>query len=166
VLLTVFAALALMTAPDTGKKITFVGDAGLVNVNGNSDVTTLSLGNKLRIRLGKWSIGQTFGLAYAKSNDSVTASYVHASLRGDRSLSPHIGVYLLTELDRNRFAGVQSRISPLAGVAAVLVADSSNLLRAEVGAGYTWQNAIPPNPSRAFASARVAVTYHRRLHAK
>jgi putative salt-induced outer membrane protein len=160
------ALLAVVSVSDTGKRITLTADAGVVNVNGNSDFTSLSIGNKLGARVGRWSLGQTFGMTYAKSNDSVTASALQATLRGDRALSTTISLFVLAGFERNRFAGVSSRYSPTAGIAAILVADSSNRLRAEIGGGYAWQNAVAPNPDREYAAGRAALIYHRRLGAK
>ncbi len=160
----VFAAVSVLRA-DTGKKVSFTGDAGLVNASGNSNITTLNVADKLGVRLGKWSIAQGFSYTYATTNDTVSASVWHAALRGDRAVSSRAAVYVLTEYDRNRFAGIASRISPSVGVSILALADGADSLRAEAGVGYTWQQSFAPDSARRYASGRLAVSYHRRIGA-
>lgn len=158
--------LALATAPDTGKHVFFTGDAGLVNASGNSDFTSVSVGNKLTLLSGGWKFGQTFGVTYARARDSVTAEQWQGSLRGDRALSPRVGLFVLTELSRNTFAGVQSRVAPSFGVTAIAVQGPRDTLRVEDGGGYTYQGGVAPDTNRSFPSGRAALIYHRQLGAK
>lgn len=160
------ALLALSFVADTGRKVTFTGNVGLVNTSGNSDVTTLNLADKLGVLLGQWTFSQDFSYTYATSNDTVSASLWHAGLRGDRNFSARAGVYLLTDYDRNRFAGIASRMSPSGGLTFAAIADSSDSLRVEAGVGYTWQNSTIRDSVRDYMSGRVAVAFYRRLGGK
>lgn len=156
---------ATMVSVDTGKTVSFTGDVGLVNASGNSNITTLNVADKLGIRLGKWSVGQAFSYTYATAHDTVSASLWHAALRGDRAFASRLAVYALTEYDRNRFAGIASRVSPSVGLSAVAFADSANSLKIEAGGGYTWQQSFKPDTARGYASGRLALSYHRRIGA-
>jgi putative salt-induced outer membrane protein len=158
--------LALAAAPDTGKHVFFTGDAGLVSTSGNTSVTSIDVGDKLVIASGNWKFTQTAGLTYAKTEDSVTAELWHGSLRGDRDLSKHVGLYLLTEFDRNTFAGISSRFAPSFGFSALVLATPTDTLRTEVGGGYTIEKAVAPGEDRNYAAGRVAAIYHHQLGRK
>lgn len=163
---TLLLTVAAVAAPDTGKRVFFTGDAGLVNASGNTEFTSISAGNKLTLLGGGWKFTQTLGVTYAKAHDSVTTEAWQGSLRGDRALSPRIGLFVLTELGRNIFAGVSSRLAPSFGVSAIAADGPRDTLRLELGGGYTWQNGIAPDTNRAYAAGRAALIYHHRLGAK
>lgn len=161
-----FAIMAVtMVSVDTGKTVSFTGDVGLVNASGNSNITTLNVADKLGIKLGGWAVGEGFSYTYATTNDTVSASLWHASVRGDRTLSTRLAIYALTEYDRNRFAGIASRVSPSAGLSALVFSDSANSLKIEAGAGYTWQQSFRPDTARNYATGRLALGYHLRIGA-
>ena len=81
------AALAAVTAADTGKHVFFTGDAAVVNTAGNTDLTSISFGDKLKIIGGAWTFGQSFNVTYSQSHDSVTAELWHGAVRGERSFA-------------------------------------------------------------------------------
>jgi putative salt-induced outer membrane protein YdiY len=160
------AAAALVTAPDTGKHVFFTGDAALVNTSGNTDLTTTSAGDKLILLGGGWKFTQTFGVTYAKTQDSVTTELWQASVRGDRNLSSRTTLFILTDVQRNTFAGIRSRVAPQFGVSIVAVGSKRDTLRVEAGGGYTFQNAVAPDTNRNYPAGRLAAVYHHQLSAK
>ena len=89
-----------------------------------------------------------------------------ASLRGARELSSKVSLFVVTEFDRNTFAGISSRYAPQLGIAAKLVDAEKDKLRAEIGGGYTWQNAVAVGESAEFAAGRGALLYARQLGPK
>ncbi|HEY3935447.1 MAG TPA: DUF481 domain-containing protein [Gemmatimonadales bacterium] len=157
------ATLGLHAAPDTGKHVFFTGDAGLVNTSGNTEVTSASVGNKLILVAGRWHFTQVFGVTYARTDDSVTAELWHASLRIDHDLSHRVALFVLTEYDRNVFAGVRSRITPSIGIAALAIAGPRDSLRIEAGGAYTFQQAVSPDTNRDYPAARGAVVFRHYL---
>jgi putative salt-induced outer membrane protein len=158
--------LALTVAPDTGKHVFFTGDAGFVSTSGNTSVTSMDVGDKLTIASGRWKLTQRAGLTYARTDDSTTAELWRASLRGDRGLSTRVGLYLLTEFDRNTFAGVRSRLAPSFGLSALVLATPNDTLRTEIGGGYTIEKAVAPGSDRKYAAGRIAAIYHRQIGRK
>jgi len=160
------AALTILSPADTTKHIFFTGDAGIINASGNTEFTSISAGDKLTLLHHGWKFTQTFGVTYAKAHDSITTEQWQGSVRGDRSLTPHVGLFLLTELGRNVFAGVRSRVSPSFGVTAIAAEGPRDTLRLEAGGGYTWQHGIPPDTNRAYAAGRAAAIYRHRLGPK
>lgn len=154
------------TPADTGKHVFFTGDLGLVNISGNTDQTTGSAGNKLILISGGWKFTQTFAVTYARTNDSVTTEQWQAGVRGDRDLSKRLTLFVLTDFQRNTFAGLRSRLSPSFGLSAMAIAAPRDTLRLEAGGGYTFQRAVPPDSGRNFPAGRFAAIYHHQLSAK
>jgi putative salt-induced outer membrane protein YdiY len=166
VLPVLLTTLALAAPPDTGKHVFFTGDAGVVNASGNSDFTSVSVGNKLTLLSGGWKFSQTFGVTYARTRDSVTAEQWQGSIRGERALAPRVGVFLLTELGRNTFAGVSSRVTASFGVTTIAARGPHDTLRVEVGGGYAYQGGVAPDTTRHYLAGRAALIYHRTLGTK
>jgi putative salt-induced outer membrane protein YdiY len=69
---------------------------------------------------------------------------------------------VVTDAERNTFAGVRSRVTPSFGLSGTVLAAPRDTLRLELGAGYTWQAAVPPGTDRNYAAGRAALLY--RLH--
>lgn len=152
---------ALILAPtDT---ISLKADLGFVNTSGNSDVTTVNAGNELGVRGAVWGVRQTFSAIYGRTEGETSTSLWRGALRGERAISARVELFVLGEFERNTFAGISSRYAPSAGVAVAVVAAERDKLDLELGAGYTWQNAVRPAPDREFAAGRAAARYRRAL---
>ena len=157
-------AATLAAAPvDT---VTFTGDAGLVSTAGNTDLTTINVGTKVGLTAGAWGVGQSFGLIYGTKDGETSTSLWRATLRGDRGLSSRVGLYLLSEFDRNTFAGLKSRFAQSAGLAAKLVATERTTLTGEAGAGYVWQRGTDAAADEEFAVGRAALSLAQKLGEK
>jgi putative salt-induced outer membrane protein len=165
-MLTLLMAMSALAPIDTAKTIKFTADAGFVNTTGNTEITSVNLGNKIEATSNGWKFTQTGGVVYGKNDGEVNTSLWLASLRGARDLSPRVALFVVTEFDRNTFAGISSRYAPQVGLAAKLVDGAKDKLRAEVGGGYTWQNAVAVGQSVEFAAGRGAVIYGRQLGPK
>lgn len=161
-MLPLLAAIALAPA-DT---ITLKADLGFVNTSGNSEVTSVNAGNTLTLTGGAWGVTQAFGMIYGKTDGETSTSQYRASLRGERAIAARLELFVLTEFDRNTFAGVSSRYTQSAGVAIAVVEGERDQLDLELGAGYTWQNAVRSAPDREFSAGRAAARYRRALGEK
>jgi putative salt-induced outer membrane protein YdiY len=133
-------------------------DLGVVDASGNTDVQTFNVGEELLATRGPWGIKQTFGVVYGRTDGETSASLWRASLRGDRTLSGRLGVYLIGAFDRNRFAGISRRFEEGAGVVLRAVRTEAHLLELEAGAGLTQQRSTE-EVDDAYTSARAAGTY-------
>ena len=80
-LLTVAVPAAAQDAPPPPLQLT--ADVGFVNAAGNSDVTTLNVGEKLVFTRQRLKLTQQFSTVYGRTGDSTTTSQWRASLRGD-----------------------------------------------------------------------------------
>ncbi len=162
-MLLLLATLAVAAPVDT---VTFTGDVGFVNTSGNTELTTLNVGDKLTVATGGWAMVQSFDVIYGTSDGETSTSLWRGALRGDRSISSRVGVYLLSEFERNVYAGLSSRYGESVGLAVKLVDGERDKLDAEVGAGYVWQNATPEGVDQEFSAGRLALKYARTLGEK
>lgn len=162
-MLTLLAVLALGVPADT---VTLTGDIGFVSTSGNTELTTINIGDKLEFRSDAWAVAQKFSVIYGTTEGETSTSLWRGSLRGDRSLSSRVAFFLLSEFDRNTFAGIGSRYGQSAGVAAKVIAGTRDKLDAELGAGYVWQNAVGGGVDQEFSAGRAALMYRRALSAK
>lgn len=161
----ILALLALQAPADTGT-VHLTADAGFVNTSGNTEVTTVNVGNQLEVRSHGWGVVQKFGVIYGRTDGQTSTSLWRGSVRGDRSLTARLGFFVLTEFERNSFAGVSSRYAPSAGLALKVIDAERDQLDLEAGAGYVWQNAVAPGVASEFASGRAAARYRRALGSK
>jgi len=160
VALTVILALPVTAQDSDGFSGT--ADFGFVNAAGNTEVTTLNLGQEMLFGAGPWGVKQTFGSVYGRTDGEVSASSWRSSLRGDRTLVGRMGVYLLVAWDRNTFAGVARRFEEGVGLVFRVVETPADRLEFEAGAGFTQQLSTDDR-SESFVSARAATTYRRSL---
>jgi putative salt-induced outer membrane protein YdiY len=158
------AAAAIFVAPlgaqqaDTTGPIKFTGTVGLVNTAGNSNVTTVNVGDRIDYKAGGWGLTQLFSVVYGRNEGVTNTSIWGASLRGDRKVGEKLAVYLLTGWDRNTFAGVDRRWEEGAGLLAHLLAQPKNVLDGEVGISFIQQLSTLGTHDD-FPSARIASTY-------
>jgi putative salt-induced outer membrane protein YdiY len=155
----VLAAVVAAAPADTGQHLHFTADAGLVTTSGNTDNTSINVGDKIVGIAGAWTFTQVFAVIYGRNDSVLTSSSWRGSLRGERAVSSRVGIFVLTEFDRDTFAGIASRYTPQFGASVAAVAAPRDTLRAELGATYTWQNAFAPDTARTSAGARMALRY-------
>ena len=151
------AALPAQQADSTGP-IKFTGTVGLVNAAGNSDVTTINVGDRIDYKMRGWGLTQLFNVVYGRNEGETNTSIWNASLRGDRNVNQRLAVYLLAGWERNTFAGIDRRWEEGAGLLAHLLARPRNVLEGEVGISFIQQLSTL-GIHRDFPSARVASTY-------
>ncbi len=164
----IVAALPLLIlavhADTTARKpaeLRFTGDIGYVSTAGNTSVSTLNLGNKFSVKAGDVTLTQTFALVYGESKGQPVTSQTRGSVRFDKGLkTANFSAYTLFNYERNRFAGLASRISAAAGLSAHLVHDPHNKLTLESGFTLTRQRGTGPKGRDAdFLGGRAATTY-------
>lgn len=153
------AAVSPLSAQDANPFSATV-DLGFVNAAGNTEVTTVNVGQELLASRGVWGLKQTFGVIYGRTDGVESASLWRAGLRGDRAVGEKLGIYVLGAFDRNRFAGITRRFEEGAGLVFRALETPTDRLEFEGGAGLTQQRStLGVNSS--FASARAAGTYRR-----
>jgi len=155
----VMAAAHPVRAQDAPKPpaIEFSADLGLVDVSGNTSVTTLNAGEKLLRRMAPWEFRQDFSVVYGETDGEESSNLWRASLRGDYGLSERLALYVRTGFERNKFAGITSRFAEGAGgVFKVLNTDIDQL---EVQAGFEVTQQKTLDDTESFSSLRGAMAF-------
>jgi putative salt-induced outer membrane protein len=125
------------------KKVTFTGDIGFVNTAGNTEVTTLSLGDKLTYRAGILQLTQTFALVYGRSEGVQNANSQNLRGRADFFLVERLSVYGYVGYERNRFAGIARRTDEGAGLAFAALKTGRHELDLEAGGSLVQERRFP-----------------------
>jgi putative salt-induced outer membrane protein len=149
--------LAAQEAPPP-RPLEFTGDIGFVNTAGNTDVTTLNVGEKITNNRGKLTLKQFFALVYARTDGQTTNSLWRTGVRGDYALSPTIAVFGSGTFDRNRFAGISRRFEEGVGIAVKLLNREQDKLAVEAGLAMTQQRSTLDVEDN-FTSARTAALF-------
>lgn len=136
----------------------FSADLGFVSVSGNTSVTTLSLGEKWIRRITRWEFLQELGAIYGKTEGTETSNLLKAALRGDYGLGGNMAIYARTAFDRNKFAGVKSRLAEGLGLVAKPITNAKDQLKIEGGFELTQQDNLD-GTSDSFSSLRLASTW-------
>lgn len=143
---------------DTTGPLKFTGTVGLVNTAGNSNVTTVNVGDRIDYKAGAWGLTQLFNVVYGRNEGVTNTSIWAASLRGDRKVGSRLAVYALAGWDRNTFSGIERRWEEGAGLLAHFVQGKTNTLDSEAGISFIQQLSTD-DVHNDFPSARVASTY-------
>ncbi len=151
--LTTAIASAQDSVPAVVTKIT--ADLGYVQTSGNTQVTTMNIGEKLTQSRGRLTLLQGFALVYGKQRDTVNNNSLRAIFRGDYKIDQVFSGFFGVGFDRNTFAGIERRFEEQFGVAARLLAEPFDTIRIEGGANVTQQLGTDGVQNN-FPSARMA----------
>jgi putative salt-induced outer membrane protein YdiY len=147
-------------APPKVPPIRFTGDAGFVSTTGNSSVQTLNLGNKVAARIDRFTISQQFGLVHGRSKGATVAASWRATMRTDMVLHDAVAAYASVTYERNRFAGLASRIGTVAGLSAQVLKTKTDRLVIEGGISVTSQRGtVETTTNPGFLGGRAATAY-------
>ena len=149
------APLAAQDAPPPPRPWELTGDVGFVNTAGNSDVTTLNIGEKVTHNRGNITVKQNFALLYGRTDGTTTTSQWRTGLRGDVALSARLAVFGLAGFDRNRFAGIDRRFEEGVGIAFKVLATERSKLDFETGLSMIQQRSTL-DVTNNFSAARAA----------
>ena len=159
-----FAALLLACtaraqAKDTTHRFSGSGSIGFVNAAGNTNVTTLNVGEALTYAPVKvLRLAQSVAIVYGKTNGVESASLWQANLRADKDVGNAWGVYTLFEFDRNTFASIDRRFQEGLGVLYHPIRSKTDTLSAELGLGLFEQRSTNDS-STTQPIARLASSY-------
>jgi putative salt-induced outer membrane protein YdiY len=123
-------------------------DVGLVNVAGNTRLTSFSLGDNLEFKSDPWKVIQFANIVYGKSGDSTTAEQYKFGGRVDRQLFLVVHGFFGGTYERNTFAGIAHRTTEYAGLAIVLLDLPADLLDFDVGSALSQQASSAAAPDR------------------
>ena len=133
-------------------------DLGYVSTSGNTQVTTMNVGEKLTHERGRLLFQQGFALVYGTQGDTVNTNSVRANGRMDYKIDRTFAFFFGASFDRNTFAGIKSRFEEQLGIAARVLAAPFDTIRVEGGASVTQQLGTD-DMQRNFPSARAAASW-------
>jgi putative salt-induced outer membrane protein YdiY len=139
-------------------------DLGFVNTAGNSDVTTLNVGEKLEHAIERLTLTQSFSVVYARTDGITNTSQWRAGVRADYQLAGPLAAFALGAFERNTFAGIERRFEEAVGLAARLLTAQGNTLTGELGASLNQQTPVG-GTVESFMAGRAALMYRRNLSA-
>ncbi len=120
----------------------FTSDFGYVATSGNTEVTTMSVGEKLTVERGRWLVAQTFALVYGEQSGTVNTNNLRTALRGDYKIDQYFSLFVSGAYDRNVFAGVERRFEEQLGLQLRALAALRDTVRLEAGGAATQQTAV------------------------
>ena len=137
------AAIALMAAPQPAaaedaapeKPTKYALDGAYVKTGGNTDVTSISGGDKLSHTTGSWLFTQEFRAVWGETDGIETAGKYGASLRSDFKVAPQLSAYGLGSWRRDAFAGISRQFDEGVGLSWHAVAGKPHELDLEGGVG-------------------------------
>ncbi len=157
------SAPAIATAQDAPEKaVALSGDLGFVKTGGNTDLTTVSIGEKVEFRTrSPLVLEQTFTWVFGKTDGVESANQLQAGLRGIYDISEHLTAYAGTNYYRDRFAGIAKRFDESFGFGYQLAKTERHELNVEGGLSF-FQETLTAGSTNQFTAGRAAGRY--RLH--
>jgi putative salt-induced outer membrane protein len=155
------AALILATtaaAQDTKPKTSFTGDLGYVTASGNTNLTTLSVGDKLTHSDGRWLFTQVAAYVYGESDSKESANQLRIGGRADFDFKPRIGVFAAVSYERNTFAGFKSRTDEVLGLLWKAIVAPRDSMTLDAG-GELTQQANVDGTNQSYPAARFGLNY-------
>jgi putative salt-induced outer membrane protein YdiY len=138
--LLLLSSIASAQASNTMHTFSGSGAFGFVNAAGNTDVTTLNIGEGLSYSPVKvLRLAQSIAIVYGRTNGVESASLWQGNLRIDRDLGNRWGTYALFEVDRNTFASIDRRFQEGIGALYHPIRTATDTLGAELGLGLVEQ---------------------------
>jgi putative salt-induced outer membrane protein YdiY len=110
-------------------------DGAYVKTGGNTDVTSISGGDKLAHTNGSWVFTQEARAVWGETDGVETAGRYSASLRSDFHVAPRLSVYGLGSWRRDVFAGISRQFDEGLGLSWHAVAAKQDEVDLEGGAG-------------------------------
>lgn len=164
--LTATAALTVAAQDKPPEKpVKIVADLGFVNASGNSEVTTLNVGEKLTWKPtgSRFSFGQVAKYVYGKTDGEKSADQVVVEGRIDYAISARLAAFGGLNYDRDPFAGIDKRFMEPVGLSFLALDAAKHKLTLEGGAAFTQVTYTELQANDQFGeelvSVRAAATY-------
>jgi putative salt-induced outer membrane protein len=146
---------------DTTKKkptTSFTGDLGFVSASGNTNISTLTVSDKIVHTSGYWMFTQFAAYITGETNNKQTANQLLASERADYAFLPRVSVFGGLSFERNTFAGFTARTDEILGLAWKAILAPKDSASVDLGAVMTQEKDVD-STTQSYPSARVALHY-------
>ena len=151
-------AEAQESPPPEEKPTKITADLAYIATNGNTEVTTITGGEKLEHRITRWAFSEEARAVWGETDGVETAGRYDATVRGDYLLSERVSTFLMGVWRRNVFAGISRQFEEGGGVAWHAVMTKPHVLDLEAGGGLL-QRRTTLDTNEEFPTARVALLY-------
>lgn len=153
------AAAAQAPAPAAPAVVTKItADLGFVQTSGNTQVTTMNVGERLTQERGRLTLQQGVAFVYGTQRDSVITNNVRAGLRGDYRIDNVFAFFAGAAFDRNTFAGIERRFEEQLGIQARVLRAARDTINLE-GGGSVTQQVGTDGIQESFPAARGAMSW-------
>ncbi len=166
-LLVALVVPTVLSGQDKPAKMTsFTADFGFVNASGNTNVTTLNVGEKFVANTADKRVifSQLFGAVRSRAEGVTSAQNYRAQVRLDVGLDRRLYLFGLAGWDKNEPGGVRRRFEETIGIAYKAVALPNDELGLEAGLSLFQQRNTVASAGRItddFAAGRAAAMYRR-----
>lgn len=133
-------------------------DASYVSATGNSNLTTVSLGDKLAATRGRWTLRQFLTYVNAKTDSVESANQLRIGGRAEYKITNKFSAFAGVTYERNVYAGFNRRLDELAGLQWQALAEPTDSVSVDGGGVYTQQDNKDGTTDQS-PSARGAVAY-------
>lgn len=148
-----------LTAQDASGVVTkFTSDFGYVSTSGNTQVTTMSIGEKLSQTRDRLGLEQSFSLVYGEQTGTVITNNLRTAIRADYQIQGQFALFGGIAFDRNVFAGIERRFEEQIGLQLRAVAAARDTVQIEGGGTITQQTAVG-GEEKNYPAARAAIAW-------
>jgi putative salt-induced outer membrane protein YdiY len=140
------------------KPTRFTANFGYVQTSGNTDVVTISAGDKLEHDTGKWKLKQEAAAVWGETSGIETAGKYLVGVQANYQFHPRMSAYALAGWRRDVFAGIRTEYNEGVGLAYNAIKPAPQQLDFEFGVGLTQRDATV-GPDDDFTNARFATVY-------
>jgi putative salt-induced outer membrane protein len=147
--------------PDSARKkpvTSYNADLGFVSASGNTNITTLTMGDRIVHTDGYWMFSQIGTYVTGETNNKTTANQLRLTGRVDYALLPRLSVFGGVSYERNTFAGFNSRTDEIVGLAWKAILAPHDSARLDAGGVLTQEQDVDSTSQR-YPSARAALSY-------
>ncbi len=142
----------------SAKRTNWQADLGYVSATGNTDVTTMSVGNRITHNRGTWTYSQNGAYIYGRTKGKESANQLRLGLRADASFNGAVGAFVAVAYERNVYAGFNSRYDELLGIQWRAIREKQDSLTVD-GGGVLTQQENTLGQRVQLPAARTAVNY-------
>ena len=152
------SARAQDATPPEEKPTKITADLAYIQTDGNTEVTTITGGERIEHKITNWSFQQEARAVWGETDGEETAGRYDATVRGDYLLSERISTFLMGVWRRNEFAGISRQFEEGVGVSYHALVGRPHVLDLEGGGGLL-QRRTTLDTNDEFATARAALLY-------
>lgn len=144
----------------------FTSDLGFVKTGGNTDLTTLSLAEKVEYAATeRLALQQTLGWVLGRTEGEESANQLLAGVRGSYVIAGGLSAYAGANYYKDRFAGVSKRFDESFGLGYQVLKTDRHDLKVEAGIGFFHESPLT-GPTDNFTAGRAAGGYKYSFGAK